>query len=1023
MINKNINCFILFLLFAHSVFSQQSVYHTSLNGNYTKGMEYYEKGNYATAQEFFEKVSVSDLTDQNSEIVARSAYMTAMCAVKLFHEDAEYLVNLFVGRYPGHTLANNATFQLANYFYALKKYKPAIDYYGMVNKNDLTKEEQAEYLFKKGYCLFMQDDTEGALTAFYEIKDKDTKYTSPALYYYSHINYSQKNYQTALEGFLKLTGDETFGAIVPYYVTQIYFLQEKYDKIIEYAPPLLENVTEKRAPEVARIIGESYFHTNRFEASIPYLEKYMETASYVTKEDKYQLAYAYYKSGKYEEAAEMFGRLSSGNSLLCQNALYHMADCYLKLDRKQDARMSFASAAKLSFDKKISEDALFNYAVLTYELTYTPFNDAIVALNQYIEKYPSSKRTDEAYNYLVMAYMTTKNYRMALNSLEKISDKTPEIRKAWQKIAYNRALELFNNLKFRESIAMFDESLKYGSYDNTLKILTGYWKAEAYYRLSDYPQAIANYQSFINQAGAYRLNEYALAQYGLGYACFQQKQYNEASSWFRKYVATMNNTVERTVGDALNRTGDCFFVQKDYYSAIDFYDKSITNGSSDVDYALFQKGISQGVLDKEDQKIEAMKKLIGSYPSSNYVDDALYELGESYVSLNNPDEALIQYKKIIDNYPQSSYVPKALVNLGLIHYNANRLQDAMAAYKKVIQDYPGTSEARGALSGLKNVFVDMNNVDGYFSYVKSLGSFAQVSDREQDSLSYISAENTYMSGDCEKSSQSFKRYIENHPNGSFILNAHFYKGDCNYQQKQYDEALVSFEYIIGKPRNVFTEQALLGASRITYSQQKYAQALDYYKQLETVTETKGNLLESRIGQMRCLYLLEDYDKAIDAARKVLASEKVPDAVTREAEFKLAKSLYAKDRLALALEEFKKTATEVNSSEGAESKFRVAEIYFKRDELKEADNTISEFAEMTTPHQYWMAKSFILWADVLIAQGNNFQAIQTLQSIIDYYENSNDGIIELAKQKHKELVDKQQADEKYVKPEDIEINVP
>ena len=40
-----------------------------------------------------------------------------------------------------------------------------------------------------------------ARNAFNQIKDTDTKYTAPALYYYSHIQYTQGNYETALEGF------------------------------------------------------------------------------------------------------------------------------------------------------------------------------------------------------------------------------------------------------------------------------------------------------------------------------------------------------------------------------------------------------------------------------------------------------------------------------------------------------------------------------------------------------------------------------------------------------------------------------------------------------------------------------------------------------------------------------------------------------------------------------------------------------------------------------------------------------
>ena len=132
------------------------------------------------------------------------------------------------------------------YFYARKKWSDAINYYKKTDPDKLEKEQWGEYYFKQGYAYFSKDDFEQAKTSFYVIKDVDTKYTAPALYYYSHIHYEQGNYQTALDGFLKLTSDKTFGPIAPYYIVQIYFKQERYKEIVDFAPGMISKVTEKR---------------------------------------------------------------------------------------------------------------------------------------------------------------------------------------------------------------------------------------------------------------------------------------------------------------------------------------------------------------------------------------------------------------------------------------------------------------------------------------------------------------------------------------------------------------------------------------------------------------------------------------------------------------------------------------------------------------------------------------------------------------------------------------------------------
>ena len=94
--------------------------------------------------------------------------------------------------------------------------------------------------------------------------------------------------------------------------------------------------------------------------------------------------------------------------------------------------------------------------------------------------------------------------------------------------------------------------------------------------------------------------------------------------------------------------------------------------------------------------------------------------------------------------------------------------------------------------------------------------------------------------------------------------------------------------------------------------------------------------------------------------------------------------------------------EVNTKEGAESKYRVADILFENEAFDEAEEEIYTFIEMNTPHQYWMGKAFLLLSDVYIAKNDEFQAIHTLQSIIDYYTIPDDGIVDNAKQRHAAL---------------------
>ena len=112
----------------------------------------------------------------------------------------------------------------------------------------------------------------------------------------------------------------------------------------------------------------------------------------------------------------------------------------------------------------------------------------------------------------------------------------------------------------------------------------------------------------------------------------------------------------------------------------------------------------------------------------------------------------------------------------------------------------------------------------------------------------------------------------------------------------------------------------------------------------------------------------------------------------------AKANYSLNNFDDALTDFKKVATEVTSSEGAEAKYRVAELLNKKDKPSEAEKVITEFIDQKTPHQYWMARVFLLLADISIKKGDSLQARATLQSLKDYYSVDNDGVLDEAKAK-------------------------
>lgn len=1002
-----------------NLLAQKSDIYSNSERDFYKGLELFEKEKYGAARNFFDK-TIERYDGEKSELRSEAQYYRAMCSVELFNIDAEFLVFEFVKQNPESPLVNDAYFRMADYMYKKKNYPRTIMYYNKVDRFLLSEDQLSEYYFQKGYSYYMRSQYEDARVNFYEIKDIDSKYSSPALYYYSHIAYDQQNYETSLQGFKRLMDDETFSVISPYYISQILYFQKKFREVVEFAPPLMDSISVKRVAELSKIIGESYFYLEEYDKAIPYLQKYKDMNRSSSIQDKYQLAFSYYKSGDYKEAAVLFERITMTETEISMSALYNLADCYIKLGDKNKARTAFGSASRMEFNQQIMEDALFNYAKLSYELSYSPFNEALNTLNFYIRQYPASPRVDEIYNILVMAYMETKNYKLALESLDKIKQKNADIERAYQKVAFFRGMELFVNSRFADAITAFEKSAKYAQYDNTIYARTTYWLGESYYMYDDVETAKDYYSLFLNEPSSVTTPEYKKVKYSLGYIEFSKANYAAAEKWFKEYVILENDKQSVNIADAYNRIADCRFINSSYWEAIENYDKVIKLNKADVDYAYFQKAFSLGLVGRPERKIETLKELLAHSPGSAFTDDALFEMAKTYVFLEKPQLARENYKKLIADFPASSYLSKANIQLGLIEKNAGNNNEALKYYKKVVNDYPGTNEANNSLKSIKDIYVTMNNVDGYLAYVEKIGSSLSVS--EQDSLMYASAENVYLGGDCEKAVKQLNDYIGRYEKGVFLLNARYYLSDCLLKLGRQKEAMESLLYVINQPPGLFTEVSLLAASRISFSEKNYNQAAELYRKLIDLGENKANITEAELGIMRSYARLGEYQNTIDAGRIVLLQDKLEASIKKEASYLIANAFLLQNDLISAYEWYSKIADEVNTIYGAEAKFRIAEIDYGRNEKAKAESTVLQMVQLNTPHHFWMGKTFLLLSDIYLDKNDEYQAVQTLESIINYYPIEDDGIKSEALSRKAIITNQVNSESRDVNPDTMEIQM-
>ena len=974
---------IVFLTFSLLGIAQKSAIYTSNLQDYQKALTLYNNKQYKAAQSLFDdvKYNTDDVT-----IKSDCSYYIANCAVRLNQKNADDLIAEFVEEYPTSTKRNTAYLDVADYYFENSKYPYARKWYEKVDEISIARSEKDRFNFNYGYALYSTRSKKQA-TKYLNRVVNSKEYGSQAKYYIGYMAYEGDDYDTANVYFDQVSDNEKYKEKLSYYQADLNFKLGKFEKAIELAEEQLPKSNTNDKSELSKIIGESYFNLQKYTEAIPYLKDYKGKQRKWNNTDYYQLGYAYYKQNDFESAISEFNKIIDGNNSVAQNAYYHLGESYINLDKKQEALNAFRNASEMNYNTKIQEDAWLNYAKISYEIG-NPYQSVPQVLAGYLDEYPETSYKEEIETLLIDSYITSKNYKEALVLLK--GKNSFENKVAYQKVAFLRGIELYNETKYNEALALFNSSLKEPR-DPIFVAKATFWKAETEYNLTNYNDALIGFKQFNGLAEASSLQENENLNYNLAYTYFKLKDYLNASSYFQKFI-DKNSSDRLRRNDAYLRLADGYFVSSKYQSAISAYNKAIQINEIETDYAAFQKAMSQGYLGKSSAKISELKTFIEGYPKSALRDDAMYALANSYVKANDTDKAMQMYDRLNSEYRRSAFTSKALLRQGLVYYNGNDNERALNKFKKVAKDFPGTGEAVQAVSTARLIYIDLGKVDEYAAWVRTL-DYVEVTDVELDNTMYLSAEKPYLDNDTDKAIRQFNKYLNQFPRGIHVLKSHFYLAQLYYKKDLFDNAQPHYKYVVEASKSEYTEQATVKLCEIYLNNSNWSKAIPVLKALEEEADYPQNVLYAQSNLMNAYYQTEDYSAAQNYADKVLTNSNLDTKVKSDAKITIARSAIktgneAKAKSAYA--DLEKTAT---GSVAAEALFYNA--YFKNKDGKfEASNTkIQKLAKDYSSYKYYSAKGLVVMAKNFYALGDAFQATYILESVISNFPDFDDVVEE------------------------------
>lgn len=914
----------------------------------------------------------------------KAKYLLAECMLQLDEQGAELVATNFINTTTNPAYKQRTAYALAQNYFRKNQFADAIRYYELAGIYNLNNEEIILAKFELAYCYFNNSQFNEAEPLLASVRELDGKYYDAGNYYYGLLAYNRNNYADALTSFNRIENNPEYRNIVPYYIAEIHYYTGDRQKALQDAVRLIKREEKSYYHnELHLLAAQVHFEEEAYAEALPYFEYYYDHTERIRKEDLYEMAYCYYKTGDWQSAIDNFQQLSDTRDSLAQSSMYLLGDCYLKTNDKKSARNAFSICSDMPFNAGQKEASLLLAAKLSYELGHN--NDAIYFVNLLLADFPVSQYGDEAKTILSDLLIRTSNYAEAYETLLDVSNHDEQYNKIFQKVTYGYAMQQMQagNNSFADSL--LNATLSPGS-NTTYEAAANFWKADLAYKAARYEDVLSYGNKFVTGNSKAWVTELSPAATDrnmyitLGYAAMDLSKYADAQGYFGKAKYYSDARDSTFIIAATLREADAVFMQKGYKNAIVLYDKVIAGNGADADYARYQKAIILGLTGNNKGKTEILAGLVNTTPVSRYATQARYELGLTYIEDDKYPAAINVLMPLTTAYEVRNMAPRAWMKIAFAYQQAGNETKAIESYKKIVTEYLTSEEKPAALDALKSLYIQTGQPESYAELLKT-NNIQGIDNSMLDSAYYATAETQYGTGNWAKAKALLGDYLKKYPNGAFVSKANYYKAESHYHLKEYKDALAGYDFVLNNTWSDFSENSARRAASIAFDQKDLPAAKKYYGILRNTAMGQDNLQIAYNGLMLSSHGLNEHTDAANYADTLLSMPGLEQKIKDNALSIKAKSLVQDKKYDDALVVYQQLEKANVAAIAAEARYNIANIYFLQGKLKEAEEAAGNTIKLSGGNDYWVVKSYLLIVDILVKQNDFFNAKATLQSIV------------------------------------------
>ncbi|MCM1291627.1 MAG: tetratricopeptide repeat protein [Prevotella sp.] len=959
-----------------------------VQGYLTRARAMIEEHNYTGALDQLESIDMDALQQNEREEIL---FLIAVTAYNRGDENCISLLDSFASTYPASIHTLEAQLLASDYFFFNHDFANAVLRYQEIKPEELNPAVRNQYSYRKALCMIRRGYFNEARSLL-ELLSVNAEYGVPADYYLAYIDYVEGDYDKAYEGFSKIpeTDKLTYSrridrqyisdGIEPgYYMTQIEFIRGQYKDVISHGKSLLaKKPVPELVPETERVIGESYFFTGMPKMAQPYLESYLESTDSPNSSAVYTLAQILYDEGEYSRAAALFASLTSEPSEIAQGSLLYLGQCAVHQNDDRAAAIAFEKAYRMNYDSGISEKALYNYASALMHGGTVPFSRSAELLQEFINRFPKSPHAADVRATLAEACCRQGDFAKALEYLNGVTNPSAKVLALRQQVLFQLGVEEQSNGRSSDAVIHLREASLISS-DKQIAAQSQLWLGDALYSLKQFRDAAKAYESFIKNGR--NIQNYDLGVYNLAYALYWQDDFAKAEKYFSQASKSAElNTSQRA--NAQLRRADCLFYCRDYKAAKSAYQEIISSGDPGADYASLRHATLRGLLGDVPGKLSELRNLSQKYPDSDWDAAALLEEASTLSEQGNPSAAQSTYREVADKYADRSEARIALLRLAQSYLQQGKTTLAMEELENIIKSWPSSEEAKLAHQDLRVLHATADTLDDYADRLAQIPGAPRISVDEMQQLAFDAAEDVFAANVNDYA--LLERYVAKYPDGDHLSRALYDIADGKAESSDFKGALEAIDTLLKKrPDATEASAALLLKGEILENHHPVADWEEKaYKAYSELSE-RGNAdsrQQAMLGMLRCSASLKE---RITLAKKIRESGGDSD-VMEQASFYEVEAYIKQGNAKEGMKILSALASNPMSLYGARAAVELGRCQYEAGQYAKAEKTLTSFTDSGSPHDYWIARGFILLADVYSAQGKKYLAKEYLESLRENY---------------------------------------